>query len=1056
MATVTIDQLVSVPDTDLELTVRAGRDGLDRGLTACRVEKAGLALTGYADELERDALIVLGVTEIGYFASLDEAQRGPGVRALMSAEPACIVVTAGLAPPEELVESCEQRRVPLLSTPLATGELVSRVCSYLGEKLAPAASLHGVLLDVLGVGVLLLGKSGIGKSALIARFTAGLADSDAVILDGRCNEHELVPFKAFDGVVDALARHMRRLSEVEVNTLVPRNASLLPRVFPVLGRVGAIANAPGLRWAIEDPVQVRSLVFVALRELLFRLAERSSLVVVIDDFQWVDTDSMMLLSQLLQPPDAPPLLLLASWRTTVSQVSDLPEAATRALASGGDLRFLALGSLASRDARELARSIIARVGAAQGADPGEIAREARGHPLYIDAIVRYAATGKRGDAPLQLDEAIWARVLRLQRPARRLMEFVAVSGEPVSRDTLRHAAKKTGAELDKLLSVLRAEHLVRTIGQDGSSVVEAYHDRAREAVLAHLSADTLARLHGRLAVSLTVTSSEEPQAMVGHWLGAGDRARAGLCAVRAGKRAERAMAYGRAADHYELALELLQLDTDRRRELLTRLGNARAGAGRLNAAAEAYLAAAADAPRDASLELRRHATEQYLRAGRLEEGRILCEQLLAEIGLELPRSSARAIASIIWSRVKLRVGGRRFRAKPPGQVSRDDLRFMKVCWSVMSSLNIAAPLLAGAVQQWYVLRALRAGDPDHAAHAASAEAGFLATGGVGRRAVCAKRMLEARELVEAAGTPRARGFHAIMRAMVSFMLGDFESCAAAGEESYRIYTNDVVSARYEAGQACNWWLAGLLYCGRVRTLADSLGVLLREAEMLGDEYLLSSLRSWRGNFVWLARNQPDEARRQAARCTNRPSASGEFHTYHYYRWHTDAQIALYEGDADAARELLDRWWHPFDGSLVHRVQSVRIEINFLRARCAIAAAEQRNGDAEILAEASRIVRAVDKEGASWGRGLAALAGAGVAMQQGDRAAALERLEHAEARSADCHMRLFEQLARLRRGQLMGGSEGEALVDSAEEWMRAEAIVAPEAMAALYTPGFGHP
>ncbi len=180
MATVTIDQLVSVPDTDLELTVRAGRDGLDRGLTACRVEKAGLALTGYADELERDALIVLGVTEIGYFASLDEAQRGPGVRALMSAEPACIVVTAGLAPPEELVESCEQRRVPLLSTPLATGELVSRVCSYLGEKLAPAASLHGVLLDVLGVGVLLLGKSGIGKSEtaldLVARGHRLVAD----------------------------------------------------------------------------------------------------------------------------------------------------------------------------------------------------------------------------------------------------------------------------------------------------------------------------------------------------------------------------------------------------------------------------------------------------------------------------------------------------------------------------------------------------------------------------------------------------------------------------------------------------------------------------------------------------------------------------------------------------------------------------------------------------------------------------------------------------------------------------------------------------------------
>ncbi len=161
---VKVQQLVHDRAAGLELTVRAGERGLDRRLTIARVQKPGLALTGYIEQVHRERVQILGGTELGYLAKLDGAQRKRGIENLVSLGPACLVVTRGLEPPDELVALCDAKDVPLLSTPLLSSRFIERVTTYLEEKLAPSTSIHGVLMDVLGVGILLLGKSGIGKS----------------------------------------------------------------------------------------------------------------------------------------------------------------------------------------------------------------------------------------------------------------------------------------------------------------------------------------------------------------------------------------------------------------------------------------------------------------------------------------------------------------------------------------------------------------------------------------------------------------------------------------------------------------------------------------------------------------------------------------------------------------------------------------------------------------------------------------------------------------------------------------------------------------------------
>jgi HPr kinase/phosphorylase len=149
--------------TELEATAVTGRIGLDRIVTVPRIQKPGLALTGWPEQLHSGRVIVLGGTEVEYLLDHDPV-RGVGIATLMASYPACIVVCRGLSSPKELTAAAEQHGVPVLMSALPTAEFITAVTGWMSDRLAPSTDMHGVLMDVLGIGVLLLGKSGIGKS----------------------------------------------------------------------------------------------------------------------------------------------------------------------------------------------------------------------------------------------------------------------------------------------------------------------------------------------------------------------------------------------------------------------------------------------------------------------------------------------------------------------------------------------------------------------------------------------------------------------------------------------------------------------------------------------------------------------------------------------------------------------------------------------------------------------------------------------------------------------------------------------------------------------------
>jgi HPr kinase/phosphorylase len=148
----------------LRLVLLAGESGLGRRITIHRIQKPGLALAGFVRQVHPERVQVLGSTEISYLQTLTEDEARRAVDAFVGLNPACVMVTKGLDVPRILLDGADKAGVPLLRTPLVSSVAIDAIQKHLELQLAPTASIHAVLLDVLGVGVLLLGKSGIGKS----------------------------------------------------------------------------------------------------------------------------------------------------------------------------------------------------------------------------------------------------------------------------------------------------------------------------------------------------------------------------------------------------------------------------------------------------------------------------------------------------------------------------------------------------------------------------------------------------------------------------------------------------------------------------------------------------------------------------------------------------------------------------------------------------------------------------------------------------------------------------------------------------------------------------
>jgi eukaryotic-like serine/threonine-protein kinase len=941
----------------------------------------------------------------------------------------------------------------------------------LGQKRSPLVSrnreldsLELAFADVergRTVSIYIHGSSGVGKTALFRRFLDDLIGSDqAIVLSGRCYEQESVPYKALDSIVDALSRYLKQLPLWEAQALLPADIRSLVRVFPVLREAEAmVLESRSVATVPPEPRELRRRAFRALRELLSRLGDRHPLVLAIDDLQWGDSDSAVLLSELLDPPDAPRLLLVGCYRSDDAAKSPLLRALLKAddrRVEGLDRRVLALEPLEPADAQGLALALLGGQDLAASAHAAAIARESGGNPFFITELVRFAQAdaGRLHRAPaadeVAFDDVLWARVRRLPEAARRLLEVVAVSGRPLDQTDASRAAGLGAAE-QKALPVLRSVRLIRSTDPPERGQIETYHDRVREAVVARIPPVELQGHHRRLAGVLESSGRTDPEVLGVHFHGAGEHNRAGIYYAQAAAQAGEALAFVRAARLYRLALELLTCDEVERRRLRTALADALANAGHGPEAAREYLAAANGATVAETFELRRRAATQFLITGHLDEGRAELAAVLNAVGMTLPATPARALASLVINRIKLRLRGLHYRPRPADQVSAQDRTRLEATWTAASGLGIIDPIPGAAFQTRCILLALEVGDRYWIGRSLALEASYVSIqGGRSKRRV-AKLVKLTEAIARQLDTPYLWAGPPIAQAVAAYMSGEWKRAAEFCDRTVDILRTHCTGVTFEIDTAVLLSLWSLQFRGELAELSRQWPVVLKEALERGDRHMVTNLNTMLMSTLRLAADDPEGALATLQQAVSQWSLQG-FHIQHNEWFGAEVQIKLYRGDGMGAWNFFTTRYTPaLARSHLTHLQKIRIFLYERRARAALAAAEKLTDKSPLLRAAERDARRLEREGMPWSLALACPIRAGIAAARGDktRAAALFAQAAKELEAVD--MNLYAAASRRRLGEILGGDEGRAHVERADRWMREQTIQNPARMANVFAP-----
>jgi serine/threonine protein kinase len=901
--------------------------------------------------------------------------------------------------------------------------------------------------------VFIKGPSGMGKSSLARRFLADLAaDPEILALTGRCYQRESVPYKAFDSLVDGLSRHLARMAPAEAARYLPRDFAALTRLFPVLRELGDSSGRRG-GTEVQDAKELRRRGFAALRELLGRLGDHRLLVLYVDDLQWGDLDSGLLLVDILRAPDPPPLLLVACYRSDEADASALLRL-LRDRQEAGEIAArrwdIDVGLLSADEATELARARLGATGRGSAARVEELVRESGGNPFLVDQLARHHGTATTAGQEVRLETVIESRLDQLPSAARRLLEVFAVAGRPLD---LRLANQAAGLDPGDtaIIEQLRVDQWVRSRAGEIRNLFETYHDRIRETVLALLAPELVPSYHNRLATALQV-SGVDPETLAEHYLNAGDHELAARHALRAADQAAEALAFDRAARLYRMGLGLWEPEAAHRTTLQTRLAEALANANRGEEAARAFLAAAEQAAPHEALDLRRRAGEHFLTSGLIDEGLGVIRTVLAMVRMQLPGTPSRALVALLARHLYLQLRGLGFTPRRPSEVPAADLTRIDVSWSVAIGLAMVDVIQAANFQALNLMLALRAGEPYRVTRALMMYFGAHSAAGTRATARISALRRHCQSLQAQVDQPYTNGLFTVLESAAANLGGRFADSLELAEQGEAYLRDLCTGVAWETQTAQLYQLHALVNLGRWKELAQRAPALLKAARERKDNYLTTYIQVRNLYLLHLMADEADLA--QAVQDRSLESWNREsFQVQHYWDMHARGEIDLYASRAGVGWERISAQWRAYQRSLLPRNQALHIEALFTRARLAIALAA--SGQEKMLASAVKDARRLEAEKAPWASAQASLARAGIASVRHDPAAALGYLAAAESGFAGADMAHYLAATRWRRGTLLGGDAGEALRDEARAWLDEQGIRNPARLLDTLAPGAWH-
>jgi len=852
-------------------------------------------------------------------------------------------------------------------------------------------------------------------------------------------------------LVDALSRYLGRLSSQDAAEVLPRDIHALCQLFPVLERVDVVRMAKRRGRLASDPGTLRRQATHALKELFARIAMRQPLVVQIDDLQWGDVDSARILAELASGLERPALLFVFTYRTAdkerspcVAKLRELLHDRLRV-----QVREVILRELREPESVELASQLL---DAGHKSDAPDVARESRGSPYLLTQLIDHLHAERRSSPEIEsgirvsLERALSERLAGLSSDGRRVLELVAVSGRPLRERVVAELAGNV--DLNEALAELRRGKLVRGVGSADARAIGMYHDTLRETVLASMNGEQIRQWHQRLARSAEHDAQLDQEALIDHLLGAEEHGRAALYAIGAARAAMEALAFDKAAELYEIAVRHHE-DGDWRRELTVEWAGALVSAGRSSRAAEVYLQAAADAAPGEASALALKGGTQFIASGHLERAAEVLRPPLRELGIELPHSTQDALKQAFDLWPVLRQRGYEFTPRSEAELAPQTRVRLDALWSLVQTTLGSDPELCQVFALRYLLEALDAGERTRivtglCANFITVDLAYAAVGGFKPRS-----LQRAEELCAGIDDPRCQGWLAFARAFAFENQGLLKPASldyALAEELFRTRCRDVAPEL----SACRMLFAHVL--GMLGQL-DDLGLCeqwTREAMDREDAVVAARMR-----LLLLPRllAADDVARAQDHAVVAR-ELLGERHglTALLY-FNGRACIALYQHDQEAlARVAAD-----VDAAMRSPLLVVRIwrsDHLIVRARLLLAASRSAEQPELLLAKVEKAVEAIGEIGLECHVDHARMLSAAIAARRGHKALAIEALDTI---LADADMvgdsRILLACARLRRGQLVGGELGAALVQQGERALAAHGVKDPKRFARVYSPGF---
>lgn len=924
------------------------------------------------------------------------------------------------------------------------------------------------------------GGAGIGKSTLVRRFLDDLeVQKEAHVFVGRCYEHELVPFKAMDSLIDGLSRALRKRSDEDVKALLPEHIRALARVFPVLNRVDAIHRRSAQGIDTPDPVELRTNAFAALRGLLVELSLEKPVVLFVDDLQYGDADSAELLTDLLRPPDAPRVMIVAAYRSDDRDTNVLLRALRAPSVEGSFIvDELLVGPLNQASAYQLANQMLTvRPVAPDGTAPSAvdvrttvpavpppqidarakaIAKESRGNPLFIFELASHTRaelnrTGvdkESSTARLTLNDAVKKRVDALPAEARRLLEVLAVAERPLPRHVANRAAGLDARDY-AAPALLITQHLARTRPTAEGDEIECYHDRIRLSVRERLHGKDLENRHLAIASAFGVSSEVDPERIVRHLEQSGRIDEAALAARRAANRSYGALAFDQAAVLSSKAIELSSNDRSRY-ELFKEHAVALEQAGRPDAA-DAYLETAEEAPSAAhELEMKRRAAEQFLRCGQVKRGMDTLREVLNAYEMVLPSSPERAVTEVRVHRSRLLMRGLEFDTTK--RADRRTLLQADACWSAAVGLTMVDPITAAVFSTRYLYLSLNAGDLNRIARGLAMELAFLTSEGKNHQARV-ERVLAALELLaEEIDAPYVRGFASLGAGFAALHEARWSDALGACRTAEKVLREQCTGVDWELTTARTFALWCEAYLGNIDGLREHLEHDLLDARTRRNLYASTILRmSPNASVVWLIADEPKLAKQYV----DAALADAERASFYLQGWWALAslvQIDLYTGRGKRAWRRVSKSWKALRNSMIMRVQVIRCEALFLRARAALSAVATAPDHRPLLSAATQDAEQLEREDVPFASAAALLIRAQVNRSIGLASEASEQFEAAAAAFDDADMPAHAAVARLRLGQALGRNNGGALLKEADRALDSMGVANPARYAALLCPG----